>query len=350
MKISTGDSHSACIDSNGDLHVWGSNNLGRLGLGHTTNRLYPTKVNLGTKKAVEVSCGGLHTLVLCDDGKIYGTGNNHSGQLGDGTTTSPRTSFQAVLTTGSSTLSGKTITKVYAGGSQSYALDSTGVVHCWGSNTSNGFLGVNTTVDIYSTPTLLDTTAGSSLQGKVVIQVSATNVRGATALCDDGTVHGWGNQNSTTAYIGNGTKTNQSRPVATDVSSSSSLYDETKPNNRKHIVYISSRHRNTIAIDSDGMVHVWGRGASGIYNTRVGDGTTEERLIPVSLSYDETLSSMFGKKGYMCTCANQGGIIVDVEGKIHGFGYIPATTSNFWGTGSTASIEALHPVLSPTTP
>ncbi|MFY7731260.1 MAG: RCC1-like domain-containing protein, partial [Flavobacterium sp.] len=39
----------------------------------------------------QIACGSSHTIVLMTDGTVYGTGNNGSGQLGDGTTTNKNT-------------------------------------------------------------------------------------------------------------------------------------------------------------------------------------------------------------------------------------------------------------------
>ena len=37
---------------------------------------------LGTATAIQVACGGMHSLVLVKGGSVYGCGKNWSGQLG----------------------------------------------------------------------------------------------------------------------------------------------------------------------------------------------------------------------------------------------------------------------------
>lgn len=66
---------------------------------------------------------------------------NSNGQLGDGSTTST-TSPVPVFTGG--VLAGRTLAQIVAGASSTCALDSTGLVYCWGSN-GGGQLGINST-------------------------------------------------------------------------------------------------------------------------------------------------------------------------------------------------------------
>ena len=53
-----------------------------MGLGHTSRRYSPEKVDLDN--VLSVSCGRHHTIVLTDRGQIYVCGHNDHGQLGLG--------------------------------------------------------------------------------------------------------------------------------------------------------------------------------------------------------------------------------------------------------------------------
>ena len=66
---------------------WGVNDLGQLGRGYVSysnNRLYkPQKIDFPSEeKIIDISCGYNHTLVLLENGLVYGWGDNASWQLG----------------------------------------------------------------------------------------------------------------------------------------------------------------------------------------------------------------------------------------------------------------------------
>jgi alpha-tubulin suppressor-like RCC1 family protein len=87
------------ITDTGAVYAWGYNSNGQLGLGNLTLTAVPTLVTLpaGAKPvAIQVSSnqGGaaVHAGILLDDGRLFVSGANASGQLGLGNTTQ-RTSF-----------------------------------------------------------------------------------------------------------------------------------------------------------------------------------------------------------------------------------------------------------------
>ncbi len=59
VKISAGDFFNAVLDSEGNVYVWGSNNHGQLGLGHTNTVATPTKL---PGKYRDVVAGTAHIL------------------------------------------------------------------------------------------------------------------------------------------------------------------------------------------------------------------------------------------------------------------------------------------------
>lgn len=76
--MSAGKFHSAIIDAQKNIYVWGSNNYGQLGISFEgENALEPiyTEFNFDVSK---ISCGYKNTLLLTDECLVYGCGINHN--------------------------------------------------------------------------------------------------------------------------------------------------------------------------------------------------------------------------------------------------------------------------------
>jgi alpha-tubulin suppressor-like RCC1 family protein len=84
--ISAGGLFSMAIGSDGKLYAWGYNNFGELGDGTLTQRDAPEAVSLAPGvNPIAVSAGLDHSLAIGSDGKLYAWGDNGNGELGDGT-------------------------------------------------------------------------------------------------------------------------------------------------------------------------------------------------------------------------------------------------------------------------
>lgn len=79
-KISCGYTHTAAIDLNGGVWVWGSGWSGKLGTGNTETYYEPYNVKLESfapdpsGKLVKIACGEDHTVVVTSDGFVYSAG------------------------------------------------------------------------------------------------------------------------------------------------------------------------------------------------------------------------------------------------------------------------------------
>lgn len=127
VRLAAGFSHSAMIDYDGSLYLWGDNTYGQSAAGSDSYIDQPQLIELGTK-ATEVSLGAWHTLVLTENGDVYSSGRNTFGQLGNGTW---ENSSQLTKIPGLSN-----IAAIEAGSYHSLALGQDGSLWVWGSNTN----------------------------------------------------------------------------------------------------------------------------------------------------------------------------------------------------------------------
>jgi alpha-tubulin suppressor-like RCC1 family protein len=85
MNIVCGSVHTVVVCDDNTLRVFGHNGSGQLGLGHNDDQNTPQILNLGENVGIKhVACGLFHTVVVCDDNTLRVFGHNGSGQLGLG--------------------------------------------------------------------------------------------------------------------------------------------------------------------------------------------------------------------------------------------------------------------------
>lgn len=83
--VSAGLLHSACIDENGCVFVFGERAVDKLGFLDTNSATTPLMID-NLQSCKEVACGGYHTCLITGDGELYTWGSNENGCLGIGCT------------------------------------------------------------------------------------------------------------------------------------------------------------------------------------------------------------------------------------------------------------------------
>uniref|UniRef100_A0A7C9AVY8 RCC1-like domain-containing protein n=2 Tax=Opuntia streptacantha TaxID=393608 RepID=A0A7C9AVY8_OPUST len=157
--VAAGLLHSACIDENGSVFIFGERAMDKLRLGNSD---YDTGLSRMAELpfSEEVACGGYHTCVITRSGELYTWGSNENGCLGIGCTDvihSPERVEGPFLR--------QSVSKVSCGWKHTAAI-SDGHLFTWGwggshgtfsvdGHSSGGQLGHGTDVD-YIQPTMIE--------------------------------------------------------------------------------------------------------------------------------------------------------------------------------------------------
>ncbi len=286
--ISAGSDSAYAIDSADAVWAWGYNVNGELGNGTTTNSLIPIKVSaINMTAKIKAISGGTNSAYAIDfGGVLWAWGNNPTGQLGNGTITDSLSPTKVSTSTGMT----NPIKAISGGLASAYALDNSGAVWSWGTNTSTvGQLG-RVTADAASkqSPGRVSTTT-------MTRAITAIDSYGgsAYAIDDSGDLWSWGL--GTSGQMGNGLGSNS--PTPTKVTTTGM----TKP-----IMAISAGATSAYAIDSAGAVWVWGSNLVG----QLGDNTITQRNSPVKIKvYTATDVLNIGIDNYVSSGTFVSGVI-----------------------------------------
>ena len=131
--------HTLILKNNGTLWASGWNNHSQLGLGDTTDRLTFTQITTNANDIKSVYGGGYHTFILKNDGILCGCGRNDYGQLGLGDT-ADRPVFTIIG------INSGNIKEIYLGGQHTIILKNDGTLWGCGLN-DNGQLGLGDTTN-----------------------------------------------------------------------------------------------------------------------------------------------------------------------------------------------------------
>lgn len=241
-SVSTRNDHILMLLSDGTIKSWGSNQIGQLGNGNTTDSNTPVTVAGLGGTATAIAAGDFHSLALMADGTVKAWGYNRFGQLGDGTyvSSSTPTTITALI--------GKKVIAIAAGGLHSMALLADGTVMEWG----------------LSVPPFNNVpVAVSGINGRV-IAIAAGFIH-SVALLEDGTVKTWGSNYA--GQLGNGSTADSAAPI-------------TVSGLGAQCTAIAAGYCHTVALLGNGTLKVWGNNTFG----QLGDGTTDDSSVPISVT------------------------------------------------------------------
>jgi alpha-tubulin suppressor-like RCC1 family protein len=250
-------------------------------------------------QATAVAAGDQHSLVLRNDGTVWGWGYNAAGQLGDGAAGGPTPTRVGNLAQ---------VNAIAAGGSRSLALRDDGTVWTWGDGrpTPTPVAGL---IDVAAIASGAGNNLALTRDGSVVTWAWAgtpTPVIGLTgivalaagqehslALKEDGTVWAWGANYY--GQLGDGTRTSRATPAPVS--------------GLAQVRAIASGISHSLAVKDDGTVWAWGYNGFG----QLGDGTGTDRLAPVRVA------GLTATRGV--SAGGWHSVALMADGRLHSWGY-----------------------------
>ncbi len=267
--ISAQSTLALALQQDGKVLAWGA--TGRLLGNPAADGMFPAPVVDSVGQAltgfVALSAGATHSLAVHGDGTLWAWGSNGQNQLGDGTTVQ-RDHAAPVLAA-----DGTRLTGIRAAGTTylaSFAVRTDGTLLAWGLNAivlGNGtFTGSAVPMPVLRIP-------GKPLPG---VQSVSGGMLHSLALDADGCVHSWGD--NWLWQLGA-----RSSPLFRNLAGSVDTTEGPALCGAKAIA--SGLGNISYAIDSTGRLLGWGANDDG----RLGDGTTESRMLPVPVLVPGTM-------------------------------------------------------------
>lgn len=246
------------------LYCWGSNNLGQLGDGTTTNRLTPVAIKPALQ-FMAVDGGSAHTCGLTTTGVAHCWGFGFSGQLGGGSPVAGPHIFASIA----------------SGEAHSCGVKANGEAWCWGAN-SVGQVGDGSVFDRF-VPTKV---TGSQLYQKLVGGSQFT-----CGLTTTGQVYCWGRRDN--GQLGDGVTAPFFRAVPAPVNSGSLVFTD-----------IAAGGFHACGLTASGQAYCWGGNNAG----QLGDGTTIQRTTPVPVAGTLQFSELSGSFQHTCGLSTTGDV------------------------------------------
>ncbi|MES2178804.1 MAG: Ig-like domain-containing protein [Gemmatimonadota bacterium] len=253
VSLATGQLSTCGVTFTGAMYCWGWGGYSHRGDGELyTIRLVPTLVNTGGRIFVNISIGTRAICALDVSGQAFCWGENFTGHLGNGNTTS-----STVPVATNTALRFKSLT---AGFDHTCGLTLSNTVACWGGN-YNGQIGNGNLVNQFS-PTVV-----SGLTGVQEVRSGESHVCARTST----SVYCWGYNGG--GNVGDGTTTS---PRSTPVQVALGITP----------VSLATFSRGLSCVSTSTQLYCWGSSPFG-----VGDGTGSSRTAPTAVIWPDAPTS-----------------------------------------------------------
>src|SRR5690554_2620436 len=348
-SLTFGGLHTIAQKADGTLWGWGQADAGQV---MTTNNVEPLPIQMGVASDWDlIETGTQNTFGIKNDGTLWGCGRNTFGALGINSTTEINPTFQQVTTAND-------WVKVSASHFFALALKSDGTIWAWGQNDYYQLGNAPATATELS-PLQVGTDTDW-------VEISAGTSKASFAIKSDGTIWGWGKNNSSIIVTGSGT-TSVAIPtqIGTDTDwntmsvggnhilaqkSDSTLWSwgggaarglgnvptsntPQQISTDKWISYTAGDGGKSFGVKPDGTLWAWGNNTNG----QLGDGTTTVRYVPTQIGTDNNWSTVQSGGGSFITMATK------TDGSVWYWG-----GTNYYGTYGNGSSYGSTYIMTPT--
>lgn len=280
VRISCGDSHSACLLEDGSVFAWGSfrDAHGSMGLTTEGKKQLPIQV-LPEIKAVDIASGSDHFVVLATNGHVFTIGCGEQGQLGRASmrtlTGESRRGTKTLLTPGIITKKAKNVVAngIWATPYCTFLRDAfTNDVYGFGLNNYNQICVKKGKNEFEHYPVI------TKIQN---VKQIAGGQHHTIVLTNDHKVFSIGRKEYGRLGLGD---------VAEDVTELSQI----ESLNDKKIIAISCGAENNFGLSSDGKVYVWGSGTNSALGTGDEDDVVTPKILVSAQVKEKNLLTMSG--------------------------------------------------------
>eukprot|EP00917_Polyrhabdina_sp_WS-2016_P017393 GHVP01037564.1.p1 GENE.GHVP01037564.1~~GHVP01037564.1.p1 ORF type:complete len:380 (-),score=66.01 GHVP01037564.1:1818-2957(-) len=272
------------------VYICGAGDCGQLGLGEDIlDAKRPRKIKyFEDKNIIAVSSGGLHSLALSEEGKVYSWGCNDDCALGHN---EPEFSIGEVIIP-------EKINQIACGDSISVAVTNSGSVYTWGTfRDSNGVLGHQQSVDIQKTPYCVN------LKSKISdIAVGPNHVM---IISEEGKVYSWGS----------GQQGQLGRRIIQRRKKRGLLPENVTPRTKRKFVKVSCGSYHSMCLDLSGEVYTCGLNNFG----QLGQGDFNDRITFMPIKKDIFTNAGIGKIVDL-SCGEHFSLLLDSKGYVYGVG------------------------------
>ena len=296
-SVSLGGQHGAAITEDGRLYMWGNNTSGEVGNGTTSSPNAPVQI-LENEKIKVVSLGANHSAAVTGDGRLYMWGYNLYGQIGNNKTAKQLEPIEI-------SLDSKKVKSVCLGNYYSMAITEDDCLYTWGNN-SHKELGNGSDDNMYTYPQMVMEDVKQVFSGAGAYAYSDSVTAANAAITKDGSLWMWGSG------------------VPVDGWFNTSATPVKVLDNVEYVSMIRGYSTNNgAAITKDGSLWMWGNNTGG----QLGDGTKTSAYTPKRLDFFSPSSD-----------------IAAAAYALEAFGNVPSITQDASNPArQTASFTGLHP-------
>lgn len=276
VALAAGEQHSLLLADDGTVWGTGNNSAGQLGLPEATGGV-ESFTELGVTDVVGIEAGSITSFLLLDDGGVTASGHNGAGALGiDDPGVTYQHGFVALAEMG--------LDQVRSGGGHTLARTGEDTLVAFGANHS-GELGIGTTSSAVHAP--------AGVPGlKDVLDFDAAAGGGfSVAVIEGGAVYTWGNN------FGGALGDAGAGPNAVDP-----LVLSTAPST----IAVAAGGSHTLALTAEGTVWAWGANQAG----QLGRGTLSDTETPALVKGLDSIVAIDAGSTFSIALDDQGAVWV----------------------------------------